>query len=184
MKAPFDVIEGDLVDVLEPFPLQHAHRVWGWMQSNGADHRAAIGLVADDEDAYTSLVLTQLQTPGVRSFAVIDKTDTRPGAPEAPVIGIITADGNISEPGAAMMHVAARRKKTEHMNEASRLVIDRLFETEPGIVRLRAAVPMTNKSATYRALASGFKPVVDIRQMVLRRGDWETHDAPAEPVAA
>lgn len=177
MSAPFHVLEGNLVDVLEPFPPQHAHRVWGWNQSNGADLRATVGLVADDPDAYTSGVLDQIQSPGVRSFAVVDKADTRPDAPEAPVIGIIIADSRIGETGAALMHIAGRRKRAEHLLEASNMVIDRLFDTEPGIDRLRAGTPVTNKAAQYRAASVGFEPVVDIRQSVLRRSRWEERKA-------
>lgn len=160
------VLEGEACDVIEPFPVAHAHRVWGWMQSGGADFRKLVGLVAQDERTFTEAIVRQLATGEIRSFAIIDKLDEREDI-KAPVIGIITIEPiNYSD---ALIHVAARRGRAKQVGEALDLTIDNVFETEPQLQRLSARLPSTNRAATMRALSLGFEKEVEMAYMGLTR---------------
>ncbi len=163
-----NILEGKAADAVEPFPVAHAHRVWGWMQSSGADFRKLVGLVAQDERTFTESVVQQLVSGEVRSFALIDKLDEREEI-QAPVIGIVTVEPlGVSD---ALIHVAARRGRSKQVQESLDMIVDHIFESEPQLQRLSARLPSTNRAAKMRAHSLGFASEVEMSYMGLTRSE-------------
>jgi len=124
------VISGTTVDIIEPFPEGQYSRLWRWTKMT----KMITAL-----DGNTS--------PFCRSFGVIDKNNELGLRHEAPIIGFIMFEP--MPPCSLYAHIASSRRAwgTGLMEEAAKLAIDEVFKTEPGALRVSAAIPAFNKRA-------------------------------------
>ena len=86
-------------------------------------------------------------SPFCRSFGVIDKNNELGLKHEAPIIGFVMFEP--MPPCSLYAHIASSRRAwgTGLMEEAAKLAIDEVFKTEPGALRVSAAIPAFNKRA-------------------------------------
>jgi len=172
MSAPYDVIEGTAVDVAEPYPVRHASRIWGWHQASGPQLRYLTRQVAPNADAFTDVMVKSLLMDGMRSFAIVERTDKLTADGHPPIIGVVLAEP--AGPTERQMHIAGKRKNLEAFDEAIEIIVNKLWETEPTLQRLVCVIPTENRAATQRAMRSGFKETLLLTRCVRRRAEAVT----------
>lgn len=173
------IIECPNVDLIEPYPLSEAKRVFGWMHSYSS-------ITETDESPKTIEEYTQFLTealPAFRSYGVIDKFNALHMDHPVPLIGIIAfqPDGT---PWNGYLHVAStrrawgggreandRRERTGLFDEACQYAFANLFETQPELLRLSAIILERNWAARNLAKRMGFVCEGKFEDMVRQRGE-------------
>jgi len=137
------IIEGDRVDLVEPFPTNQLGRLWGWAKAMKSI--AVLDGSPQTEEEFIEYMNSAL--PYIRSFGVIDKYNEINAKHEAPMVGFIMLQPNA--PCSMYFHVASSRRVwgSGLLNEAALLSFNNVFETEPGLQRISAFAPATNKAA-------------------------------------
>jgi len=137
------IIEGDRVDLVEPFPTNQLGRLWGWAKA--IKSIAVLDGSPQTEEEFIKYMNSAL--PYVRSFGVIDKYNEINAKHEAPMVGYLMYQP--SPPCSFYAHIASSRRvwASGLMEEAGILSYDYVFKTEPGLQRISACIPATNKAA-------------------------------------
>ena len=126
------IIESTHIDLIEPFPLREAKRVFGWLH-------AYKNIVENDlspktPESFEEFMINLL--PNVRSFGVIDRDNVLGFRHEAPLIGMV-----VFEPYTiwnSFIHLASTRRAwgSGFMDEAIDRALTDIFETTPTLLRV------------------------------------------------
>lgn len=145
------IIEGDLVDLISPFPRHELKRVFGWLYCYKSIIETDVFPKTPEE--YEQQMLKVI--PNVLSYAVIDKTNTTNHKHEAPLVGMFAFEP-MSEWN-AYIHLASSRSawKKHLMDEAAELSINDVFKTQP-FLRLSGFILEENKPVRYMAKRMGW----------------------------
>jgi RimJ/RimL family protein N-acetyltransferase len=148
-----NIISGQNVDLITPFPSTEVRRVFGW------NHCYRTITENDDtpnniEDFTAHMQQVLAVCP---SWGIIDKNRLTNNSHEAPLVGI-----GLFEPQGirgGFFHVATARKafRTGLIDEAGEMVIRHLFETLPALLRLGAYMDEKNAPAKALCRRMGFK---------------------------
>lgn len=161
-----NVIEGVNVDLISPFPVSEARRVFGWM------HCYRTLTESDDTPNTLEDFIPYFQSIlGLcPSWGIIDKKRITNSQHEAPLVGV-----GLYEPASirhGFFHVATARKafKTGLVDEASQLVIKEIFEKVPTLTRIGGYMDEKNAPAKGLCRRMGFKFEGVLEDMVVRNG--------------
>lgn len=148
-----EIISGQNVDLITPFPAGEEHRIFGWNHcyrslSDSDD-------VPAEKEAFTEHMARVVQV--CPSFGVVDKHQLTNRNHEAPLVGI-----GIFEPATARhgyLHFACARKafKMGLIDEAGELAIAALFNRMPNLLRIGAYTNDRNSPAKALSRRLGFK---------------------------
>lgn len=162
-----EIISGQNVDLITPFPLTESHRVFGWNHC----YRSLTDNddIPAEKEQFTRHIEQVLQA--CVSFGVIDKNKLTNQNHEAPLVGI-----GVYEPGAGRggyLHFACARKafKMGLIDEAGEMMVNFLFERLPDITRLGAYTNDRNSPAKALSRRLGFKFEGLCEDMVLKGGE-------------
>lgn len=144
-----NVLIGTNIDLITPFPLQEVKRVIGWMYCYKS-HIIDDSMPTDNE-SILNIITAQLQSPNILSWGLIDKNNTIHSKHEAPLVGMVTFEYQYSWNG--YFHIVTSRKSwgLGFSDEAGKMVIDTLFQTNPELQRVSAAI--LDRNADAKALA-------------------------------
>lgn len=179
-----DVLEGKNVDLIEPFPPSQILRLRGWLYCYKT-------MIITDADPHTpeeilQFIAAQMSSPNVRSWGVIDKFNAIQSKHEAPLVGCVVFER--TTPYNGYFHVTFNRQSWGKgmADEASDIVLKRVFETEPDLLRVSAAILSKNNPAKALCSRVGFNREGVMRRFVLQntepmdvihygltRKDWE-----------
>lgn len=161
-----NIISGENVDLIAPFPQAEVRRVFGWSHcfrtlSESDDN-------PQDIDTFTERVHGLLAS--CPSWGVIDKNRLTNDKHEAPLVGIL-----LFEPvgvRAGYVHFASARKafKMNLMDEALGLVVRFIFENSPLLLRLGAYMDEKNAPAKSLYRRVGFRFEGSVEDAVLHLG--------------
>lgn len=167
--ADFDVVPGARVDLIEPFPVSQINRIYGWM-------RSFKNVVIHDDFPHTrgpfrDFIRMVLASPGVRSWAVLDRDDTLGKGVPGAIIGIFMFEPYSSFNG--FLHVASGFSAfgSGLMDEAAVLVFQELFDSQPKLQRLSAFIHEKNIPAQNIAKRTGFKKEGTLEDAILQRDE-------------
>lgn len=162
-----NLIEGQNVDLISPFPPQEVRRVFGWNHcyrtlTENDDTPNTI----DDFERHMQALLSVCP-----SWGIIDKNHITNIKHEAPLVGI-----GLFEPAGirhGFFHVATARKafKTGLIDEAGQLVIKYLFDSIPTLLRVGAYMDERNAPAKSLCKRMGFRFEGICEDMILRNGE-------------
>lgn len=148
-----DVIQGQTVDLITPYPTSQIKRAFGWMHCYKS-------ITQTDEfpktfEEFQPYMERYLQV--CTSFGIIDKNQLTNRRHEAPLVGIL-----IFEPGGphnGYWHVATSRRAwgTGLVDEAARLAFQYAFDHYPQLTRLSASIAERNYPARGLTKRLGFK---------------------------
>ena len=162
-----NIISGQNVDLISPFPPQEVRRVFGWNHcyrtlTENDDTPNTI----DDFERHMQALLAVCP-----SWGIIDKNHLTNIKHEAPLVGI-----GLFEPAGirhGFFHVATARKafKTGLIDEAGQLVIQQLFDSIPTLLRVGAYMDERNAPAKALCKRIGFKFEGLCEDMISRNGE-------------
>jgi len=163
----YTILESTNVDLLTPFPIREAKRVFGWMHA----HKSVI---ETDQSAKSPEEFEAFFThliPNLQSFAVIDKHNTLKMNHEAPLIGMIAFEPQSIWNG--WLHVASTRKAwgSGLFEEGTRKAIDHIFANNPELRRMSAIVLQNNYPARGLARRLGFVNEGTFEDWVTQKGE-------------
>lgn len=148
-----NIISGQNVDLITPFPANEVRRVFGW------NHCYRTITENDDtpnniEDFTKHMEQVLAVCP---SWGIIDKNRITNTSHEAPLVGIGLFEPQGTRGG--FFHVATARKafRTGLIDEAGELVIKSLFDNIPTLLRLGAYMDEKNAPAKALCRRMGFK---------------------------
>lgn len=162
-----NIIEAQDVDIIEPFPLSEVKRLVGWMHCYKSLITAdGFPQTPEDMEAYFLSVI-----PNIRSWGVIDRDNKLKSKHEAPLIGFISLEG--ATVFNAYFHVASTRKAwgSRLIDQAGEAVIKHVFESDPGLLRVSAAILDNNYPAKGLARRLGFAQDGLLKNMVAQAGE-------------
>lgn len=162
-----NIIECQDVDLIEPFPPQEIHRIWGWIHCYKTINLLDGGpTTAEEFNTYMANTLSQ-----VRSWGVIDKNNKLNVKHEAPLIGAIMFEP--SNEWGGYFHVASTRKAwgSRMIDQGGEAVIQYLFETCPELLRVGAYILEHNAPARGLAKRLGFRVEGYVRDLVMQGGE-------------
>lgn len=151
------VLCGNDVDVLEPFPSGYLGFAESWVHA----HKTLVFGDQPPEDI-PAFLAQRMALPGVRSWAIVDKHNLT-GARETkiPLIGMLFFEQNCPENGYA--HVATSRRawgekiaRPALVDQACALILDEVWASTPTLNRVSIATYATNKAAKHLAYRMGF----------------------------
>jgi RimJ/RimL family protein N-acetyltransferase len=145
------IIEGDLVDLITPFPRKELKRVFGWLYCyKSIIETDAFPKTPEEYEEQMSQVI-----PNILSYAVIDKNNITHNKHETPLVGMFAFEP-MSEWN-AYIHLASSRSawKKHLMDEAARLSITDVFSTQP-FIRLSGFILEQNLPVRYMAKRMGW----------------------------
>jgi RimJ/RimL family protein N-acetyltransferase len=148
-----EIIAGQNVDLLYPFPAQEVRRVFGWnhcFRTFSENDDVPTGV-----EEFTAYVESLLQV--CPSWGVVDKNQLTNQKHEAPLVGIV-----LIEPAGvrqAFLHFASARKafKVGLIDEAAELVAKTAFNNVPDLLRLGAYLDEANGPAKGLLKRLGFR---------------------------
>ncbi len=147
------IIESTNIDLIEPFPIQEAKRVFNWLRcyKNVIESDISPKSPEDFEQFLAAMI------PFTRSFGVIDKFNTLKMKHEAPLVGMI-----VFEPFTiynCYIHIASPRRAwgSGFMDEGISTALTEIFATEPTLLRVSAYVLENNGPVKGLARRLGFR---------------------------
>jgi len=154
-----NVISGQNVDLIFPFPLSEVKRTYGW------NHCYRTLTETDDTPSTQEDFITWMESvvQTIPTWGIIDKNHITNIKHEAPLIGIGVFEPIVCLPKGVirngLFHVATARKawRTGLVDEAGLLVIRALFEEIPTLLRVSASIMEKNFPAKALAKRMGFK---------------------------
>ena len=163
------VLEAQNVDLIEPFPVAQVKRLRGWLYCYKT-------LMLSDADAQTpeeflAVLEKQIQNPNVRSWGVIDKNHQINNHHEAPLVGFLAFERSSLYTG--YVHVASSRSAwgTGFIDEACRTAINEVFNTEPELLRMSAAILVKNSPAKALIRRLNFDREGILSHLILQNGE-------------
>ena len=163
--SDFEVIEGIDVDLLEPYPEPEISRIWGWTRPNGCRTNIDNDYGVKTKEEFVANTREAFQKPGFRSFALIDKNHKVDTKQETPLVGAILMEPTLPTNG--YLHIATRRKASKLVAEAAKMVGNRLFDSDPKLLRLSAWITKNNKVVRLLLKRIGFVQEGEFPDMVL-----------------
>lgn len=161
-----NIITGENVDLIAPFPPGETRRVFGW--------NYCYRTFQESDDVPTTQVAFTEHIDGVLgvcpSWGIIDKHRVTNQRHEAPLVGVV-----LYEPAghrAGYVHFASGRKafKMGLVDEAMRDVIAAIFAAQPDLLRVGMYMDEKNSPVKWLAKRLGFKFEGVCRDMVIREG--------------
>lgn len=161
-----EIIRGENVDLITPFPLAECRRVFGW--SHCYRTLTETDDTPNDIDGFEKHMQEMLQV--CPSWGIIDKNHITNIKHEAPLVGIVMFEPAGIRTG--YFHVATARKafKTGLIDEAVQLTIKYLFNTVQTLTRLGAYMDEKNAPAKALAKRAGFKYEGLLEDAIVRDG--------------
>lgn len=161
------VTEGPEVDLIEPFPISEIRRLVGW------SHCFRSMCVMDDapKDEQSLIEYFTKYLPMVRSFGVIDKFNKLGYKHEAPLIGCFIYEKPLNMPN-GYVHVTSTRKAwgSGLLDQAAKLGIKMLFDTDPNLLRISALLVTSNAPAKQFVKRVGFKQDGQFKNYLTQNG--------------
>lgn len=166
------VVTGRDVDLISPFPIKELAAVIGWTHCYKT-------IILGDEGPQNDDELYQLLVAHVNnhsSWAIVDKGNlTKSNKVDVPLVGIVVFEK--TSPYNGYVHIASNRKawgnrmaKPGLIEQAGNLVVEDIFEQNPGLNRISIAVEENNKAAISLAKRCGFKQDGCFRDMIMKAG--------------
>ena len=147
------VIEGEKVDLISPFPVEHVHRVYDWMHQ----YKSIVetDLTPKTLEEYCEAMRVQLTEGGMVSYGVIDKHNVVGYTHPAPLVGIVGFEPHTA--WNCYIHLAMNRRAWKyHMaDEAVTLALRDVFENTE-LLRVSAFVLENNRPVRYMAQRMNF----------------------------
>ncbi len=160
------VIIGNTVDLISPFPLTEVKRIYGWNHC----YRSIVS--TDDTPNSQEDFLTHMEQmlPQCVSYGVIDKNHLTNDKHPAPLVGVIIYEPSSLRSG--YFHVATARKawRTGLIDEAGALAIADVFEHIPTLTRVGAYMLEKNFPARGLCKRLGFRQEGLIEDLVVQDG--------------
>lgn len=147
------IISGQAVDLITPFPIVEAPRVWGW--------KHCFRTLSDDDDVPKEreefIHSVEALLPQSFSAGVIDKNQLTSEKHEAPLVGVVVFCPAGLRDGA--LHFAAGRKafKMGLVEEALVNFIPQIFNNCPQLLRISALLDESNAPAKALLKRLGFR---------------------------
>ena len=186
------ILESDNIDLIEPFPVREAKRVFGWLH-------AYKNIIENDlspktPEEFETFMINIL--PNVRSYGVIDKNNTLGFRHEAPLVGMV-----VFEPQSVwnfFIHIASTRRAwgSGFMDEAINVAIKDLFDTVPSLLRVTGLTLSNNSPVKGLARRLGWHyegkqhdavlqdgEPRDLIQLGITRREWVLKNTPPTEVA-
>lgn len=161
------IISGQAVDLITPFPPPEIPRIYGWNHC----YRTLIeeDLIPQEREAYISYITQLVQS--VASCGIIDKGQLTSARHEAPLVGLLTYEP--LGPRNGVVHFAAGRKafKMGLVEEALVLFVACLFENFPEITRISGLLDEANAPAKSLLRRLGFRFEGVLQDSLLREGE-------------
>jgi len=166
------IVPGGDVDLISPFPIKELAAVIGWTHCYKT-------IILGDEGPQTDEELYQLLEAHIahhQTWAIVDKNNlTKCTKTDVPLVGIVIFDK--TSPYNGYIHVASNRKAWGNklaqpglIEQAGKLVIPDIFETNPDLKRISISVEDNNKAAISLAKRVGFKQDGCFKDMVMQKG--------------
>jgi len=152
-KDNMNIISGQNVDLLAPFPVGETQRIWGW--------KMCYRTLSDDDDSPREreefLAAMSASLPGVCTAGIVDKGQLTSDKHEAPIVGILMFLPEGQRDG--QIHFAAGRKafKMGLVEEALGLFLPGVFEAYPSLLRITARLDEANTPAKGLFKRMGFR---------------------------
>jgi RimJ/RimL family protein N-acetyltransferase len=148
-----EIIESTNIDLISPFPVSEARRVFGWMYA----YKSVIETDQSPKSADEYAQYFEGISPYVLSYGVIDKHNTLNIPHEAPLIGMVAFEPSTLWNG--YMHVASKRRAWASglVEEGAKTAIHDIFTKRPDLTRVSAMVLPRNRMAGNLAKRIGFK---------------------------
>lgn len=167
LAPTYRVIEGDRVDLLEPFPPAEVERIWGWMKSFKS-------LVETDDSPHTKEEFVQElrgNLPWLLTYAIVDKHNEMKRKHEHPLAGIVAIEpeGRF----AAKIHIATCRSAfgKRLADEGVKDAIADAWAQLPDCSRLTAFINANNVPAISLAKRVGFRIEGKLRDAIVQFGE-------------
>lgn len=161
------LIEGQDVDLIEPFPLAEVRRLVGWT------HCFRTTFIPDGvpKDEKSLIEFYSNSLAAARSWGVIDKNNNLGYRHEAPLIGcfILEHPANLSN---GYLHITSTRKAwgSGLLAEAAKLVIEAAFATEANLLRLSSMIITSNAPAKQFIKSLGFRQDGQLKDYITQNG--------------
>ena len=164
-----NIIEAENVDLIEPFPTSECRRVFSWLHAY--KNIVETDLSAKTPEEFAEFLGGMVNSPGIRSFGVIDKFNQVGFKHEAPLVGMIVYEP--ASPWNAYCHVASTRRAwgKGFIDEAIRTTIGQLFGDTPNLLRISALVLSTNGPVKGLVRRLGARYEGCMKDMVLQGGE-------------
>lgn len=146
------VIEGQNVDLISPFPITEVPRTYGWMHCYKSVVETDLSpKTQEDYLPYMAELLGRCV-----SWGMIDKNHLTNSKHEAPLVGLLLFEPLL--PWTGYLHIATARKawRTGIADEAVELGIKECFQNIPSLTRLSAYMHQRNAPAIGLAKRHGF----------------------------
>lgn len=164
-----NLIECQDVDLIMPFPVREAHRVYGWMHCYKTICETDSSPKTKED--FETWMQTQLSNPNLLTFGVIDKNNKLNLKHPAPLIGIVMFERAGETNG--YLHCVSSRKAwgSGFMDQALRAVITAVFKNIPELLRV-SSMPL-DKNFPAKAMARRMGGVFEGRldDMCLQDGE-------------
>jgi RimJ/RimL family protein N-acetyltransferase len=162
-----EIVESNNIDLISPFPLTEAKRVFGWLHA----YRT---IVEHDQSPTNPEELAELlgtMIPNVVSYGVIDKNNSLEMPHPAPLIGMIAFEQRSVWNG--YFHVASTRKAwgSGLIEEGGKAAISDIFSRFPNLTRVSAEILKHNYPAQSLAKRLGFLKEGVMEDMVTQKGE-------------
>jgi RimJ/RimL family protein N-acetyltransferase len=183
-----NIVFGENVDLVCPFPAAEATRVWGWMQC----YRSTV--LHDDSvmepEAYNAHAAA-LAEAGL-AYGIIDKHNRVGSEVDAPLVGIVAFEPG--SPGNVYIHVATSRRcgrsyklyGVSLVDEAVSLACQDMFERFGDLRRISAVVLASNSLVSGLAKRTGFESEGRLRHWFSKNGELQDalHYGKVRPLGA
>ena len=167
-----EVLQGQDVDIIEPFPVKELPAVAGWMHCYKT-------IIQTDDGPQTDAEMIQVLAAHVaqhKTWGIIDKANlTKSTKVEAPIVGIVMFDKTGINNG--YIHVASNRRAWGNklsnpglIEQAGKLIVKDLFEKDPNLSRISISVESHNKAAINLAKRLGFVQDGFFKDMIMQGG--------------
>lgn len=161
-----EVIRGQNIDLISPFPVSEIDRIYGWVRSfkNIIEFDGWLKNRQDFKEHYTENVIPRLPT-----YGVIDKENKAIEGIEAPLVGFISTEATLPSNAYIQMCSNAKALKADLMAEALNLVMGEIFKDEEKL-RVSTWILSSNREAYKFFRDNGFKKEGTIEKFVTQRG--------------
>lgn len=164
-----EILTGVDLDLISPFPISEIHRAIGWSHCIKTLIQTDDGPQTDQD--YLEFYKSFFTMPTVTSFGMIDKNQKLNIRHEAPLIGFVAFERANLRNG--YFHTATTRKAwgSGMIDEACKLILERVFTTMPELLRVSSFVINNNFPAKALARRMGFVQEGILQDSVLQNGE-------------
>lgn len=160
------VIEGQNVDLIDPFPIGEVKRLFKWLYA----YKTLVTSDESPQDEVAFQAYCERIFPGMKTYGIIDKYNRINSSHEAPLVGYIGFE--ITNPWNLYAHVATPRRswKLNFAEEGGRLALNDVFNNAPNLLRVSAMILRNNAAAKGLIERLGFEYEGTFKDMIQQGG--------------